>query len=122
MVKKIITLQAFLATDVNHEYKGRLLGLVTEDEYAGLVTKPDLRRKMFSIGSKPLSDYADANMNIEDLRLVMTVSEKDGEAVLTPTLFVTNPLDMVSSIVDNTCLNMNGRDETYYIIDEEVTQ
>ena len=122
MVKKLVNIQAFLKDNTNMTYKGRLLGLLTEEEYAGLVTQPDLMRKLFSVGSKPLQDISDAKVDVEDMRLAITVMEKDDEAILTPTLFVTDPLEMISSVVDNKCINLNGKNSTFYIVEEEVTQ
>jgi len=122
MVKKLVNIQAFLGTDINNTYKGRLLGLLSEEEYAGLVSQPELMRKLFSVGTKPLLDLSDATIDVEDMRLVATVVEKNDEPLLTPTLFVTDPLEMVSSIVDKGCINLNGKKNTFYIVDEEVTQ
>lgn len=124
MVKKLINIQAFLGAGckTGTSYKGRLLGLLSEDEYAGLVKTPELMRKIFSVGSKPLKEIADALVDVEDMRLAITVVEKDDEPILTPTLFITDPLEMISSIIDDGCINLNGKKDTFYIVDEEVTQ
>lgn len=117
MAKDLIEMQAFLDRDNDKEYKGRCLGMITEEEYAGLVTMPELRKKLFTVASKPLEDIADMT-NVEDLRLVMTVTEENEVAVTRPTLFITEPLEMVSSVVSMKNINLNGKNSSFYIIEE----
>jgi hypothetical protein len=121
MIKKTIKMQAFLDKDISADLEGRLLGLVTEEEYAGLVSKPDIRRRLFSVGTKPLKDIFSDKVDVEDKRLVMTITKKDDVEVFSQSLFITNPLEMVSSVVDEQNINLDGKGQTFYMI-EEVTK
>jgi len=118
MAGKLVKLQAFLDRERHPEFTGRLLGLVTEEEFAGLVNKPEIRRQLFSVGSKPLKDLCDSGVDVENKRLVMTVKEKDDVEVLPQTLFITNPLEMISSIINDENINVEGKDQSYYIVEE----
>jgi hypothetical protein len=117
MSKKLIDMQAFLGNDNDKAYKGRCLGMLTEEEYAGLVTKPELRKKLFTVETTPLIDIGDMK-DVEGLRFAMTVTEDEDIAVTKPTLFITEPMDIVSSIVTNNNICLNGKNGSFYIIEE----
>lgn len=117
MSKKLIELQAFLGRDNDKEYKGRCLGMLTEEEYAGLVTKPELRKKLFTVGTVSLLDIADMDA-VDGLRFAMTVTEEKDVAVTKPTLFITEPIEIVSSVVSKNNINLNGKSGSFYIIEE----
>lgn len=79
--------------NTNHkiEYMGRCLGMISEKEYAGVVEKPELHSKIFSVETKPISDIN----KIDDhgnKRLVVAVSKRDGVSVQRKTLFISEPV------------------------------
>lgn len=122
MTKKLVELQTFIGeSDVQPKFTGRLLGLLTEEEYAAIVSKPDTRRHLFSVETKNLADIYDATVEIDGKRLAMSVIEKDDTEAMYHTLFITNPLEAINSVIDSKTINLEGKGQTFYII-EEVTK
>lgn len=116
--KKTIEMDVFTSTGGDCLIKGRCLGLLTAEEYAGLLEHPALMKKLSTVETKPLEELAEVD-DVEGLRFVMTMKEQNNEAVTQPTLFVTEPLDLISSIVTVNDLNLNGQEGSYYIVSEK---
>ena len=119
ITKKIVETHAFIEKNHGVVLKGRLLGWLTPLEYAGLVDKPELRKKLFTVESKDLSDVIETKQ-IEGLRMAMTVNRKDDVVVAKPTLFITEPMEMITSILENgDSINLNGQEGTFFMVSEE---
>ena len=67
--------------------------------------------------SKPLIDIANVDEH-NGLRFAMTVKERDGQAVPDMTLFVSEPIDMISTILNVNNITITGVNDTYYVIEE----
>jgi hypothetical protein len=98
------------------KFVGRLLGFVTEREFAALLEFPRLRKKLSTVETTSLSDIGKLN-TLDDMRLVFVVKERENNPVIDPVLFITDPLDVASYIMKNS-IGVEGRD-TYIMIDEK---
>jgi len=116
-IKKIIEVEVY-DQNVQASYKGRLLGLLSQKEYAGIIAKKDLRNKLFTVPTKPCSEIANLVM-IEGLRLAIAVKEKDDKEVTRKTLFFTEQLDIISHVVSDIDITFVGKNGSYIILTEE---
>lgn len=115
-MQKLVKLEVFLGKDCSHKYKGRLLGLITPDEYAKLVETNKYHRKLFSVGTSYIKDIQNIGDEIDDMRIVIAIKEADGEEIIKRQLFISEPLDMVSEVKETT-MNFCGK-RSYYIMEE----
>jgi hypothetical protein len=115
-------MEAFLSKETCRTYTGRLLGLITEQEYAELaLVFPMQQRKLFSCETISISElrrYLETD-NAEGKRLVMTATEEDGHNIITPIIFITEPIEIVNQIGHNFA-NLSGKGKTYYTIEETI--
>ena len=120
MPKKQIELQVFKAED-STTYKGRLLGLLSPEEYAALCERAELKDKILTVATAELSEVGKID-KIDDLRLVMTVKERDGLPVSDRLLFITEPLEYINSFSANKKVEvtMVGAEEMSYFTITEV--
>lgn len=114
--KKIIEVEVY-DQNIQVSYKGRLLGLLSQKEYAGIITKKDLRSKLFTVPTKPCAEIANLVM-IEGLRLAMTVKEKNNEKITRKILFFTEQLDIISHVVSDVDITFIGKNGSYIILTE----
>lgn len=98
--------------------KGRLLGFLRPNEFADLLTSANVKNKVFTSRTVSVSELVQVD-DVAGLRLVSTIKERDGEPVLGKKLFITEPLDMISSFGGNKReAQINGK-AMYYILSEE---
>jgi hypothetical protein len=104
------------------KYTGRVLGVLSGVEFNTLIQKQDVQRKILSGPTVAIKDIGDNFDDIKDLRLAFAIKTKDGETRL-ETLFVTEPLDMVTSMLFKGTVPhqmvINGTNDTIYQIVEE---
>ena len=95
--KKQVELQVFKEGGRGLKYTGRLLGLLSSEEFAALFVKPELKHKMTTVETTPL-DIIGKMENIEGLRLAISVRKRDDISISPQRLvFVSEPLEHVSS-------------------------
>lgn len=120
--KKTVEINVFIDGGIETNIEGRLLGLLSPAEFAGIIDKPELRSKLFTVQSKDLSDIVKADglsTGIVGQRLAMAVTSYDDNQMPKPTLFITEPLDLISSVVSDNNINVNGGNNTFFIISQE---
>lgn len=104
------------------KYTGRVLGMLSGVEFNTLVQKQDVQRKILSGPTVAIKDIGDSFDDIKDLRLALAIKTKDGKSCL-ETLFVTEPLDMVTSMMFKGAVPhqmvISGKSDTIYQIVEE---
>lgn len=98
-------------------YEGRLLGCISEKEYLATIGSEELQKKMLSVETTPCMAIADID-NIEDLRLVLAIKKKNNKEVLGKKLFITEPIDFVSNIVDTRDITLVGKKGSYIVVTE----
>ena len=117
---KIVELTAYSpeidGTDV--QVKGRLLGFLRPKDFAEILSSFGSRSRAFNRQTMPLSELVGVE-DIEGFRLAISIRERDGEEVFGKKLFVTEPLDMISSFGgDHREAQISGK-KMYYILAEE---
>jgi hypothetical protein len=100
------------------EYVGRCLGLVTPEEYAGIVDKSDLRNKISTVGTTSLKDIGSLD-EVKGLRLVMTIKSKGDVNINKKSLFVSEPLEHISQFKANDEVTLVGESGTFMFVTEE---
>jgi hypothetical protein len=98
-------------------YEGRLLGCISEKEYLATIESEELQKKMLSVETTPCVAIADID-NIEDLRLVLAIKKKNNKEVTGKKLFITEPIDFVSNIVDTRDITLVGKKGSYIVVTE----
>jgi hypothetical protein len=96
---------------------GRLLGLLTAKEYAGVIKKPELRSKLFTVASTKIGEIGEL-VDVEGMRLALVVKKKDEEVVFKKTLFFTEQLDLISHVVSDQDITFVGKDGSYILLTE----
>lgn len=114
--KKQLELQIF-GKDTEVTYKGRLLGLLTSEEYAGIVEKPELRNKIMTVSTTSLKSISDLD-NVEGFRIALAVKQRDDVDIFRKILLVTEPLEHLSSFISNRDVTFVGVDGSYLIATE----
>jgi hypothetical protein len=106
-------------------YVGRVLGLVTPEEFNALIRNKNLQRKILSAATVKCSEIADIEEDlIRDMRLVVDVKKKDENKNLPRTVLVSSPIDFINNIdmgstVGSTNISINCEDGTYVLISEK---
>jgi hypothetical protein len=99
------------------QYKGRVLGFITEDEFKKILENTDLGRKILSEESLSLSDISDTD--VKDLRLCFSVKEVEGE-YKSKRLLVTDVLDVIQHYkpAENTVMWLTTKEDGWILIEE----
>lgn len=100
------------------KYKGRLIGLITNEEFNALVNDKTIQNRIYTKASIPLTDIMGLDEAvIEDMRLVMAVKTRDDENVPGKMLFVSDMLSIVANeteavddVQNEVILNTNSQD------------
>lgn len=98
------------------EYKGRLLGLINQNEFFKIMNSKRLQSKLFSYKSTTVEDVAERD-SVEGMRLVLAIKEVDKENKPGKNLLISEPLDFVSYIEDNQ-IGVLGEQGEYLLITE----
>lgn len=99
-------------------YNGRLLGLITANEYAALIEKAELRNKITNVATTKISDFG-AISNVSNSRLAMVVKNRDGADIINRTLFITEPLSYICEIDYNRkSMSFHGSKGSYITVEE----
>jgi len=114
--KKYVELEVYGQGD-QLKIVGRLLGLLTPKEYAGIIKKPELRSKLSTVETTKIAEISEL-VDVEGLRLALVVKKKDEEAVFKKTLFVTEQLDLISHVVSDDDITFVGKDGSYILLTE----
>lgn len=99
-------------------YKGRLLGLISKEEYAGIIDKPVLRNRIVTVETAQLKNIGKMS-NILGYRLIMVIKKRNDEAVVNKALLVTEPLEHISSVESDREVTFVGSNGSYIIVTED---
>ncbi len=113
--KKQVELQVF-GTGVEVTYTGRLLGLLTFKEYDAIFVKPELKNKIITVETTPLKAIGEMD-DIDGLRIAMTVKKRNDEIIQNKLLFISEPLEHVSSFISSSEVTFASA-ESYFIATE----
>jgi hypothetical protein len=98
------------------EYKGRMLGLVKPEDFVKFLGSKNNLSRLYTSSNALCEEIACRN-EVKNLRLALTVKDKNGVGVYGRTIFFSEPLDMISEIGDKK-LSLVGINETFYEIEE----
>jgi len=117
--KKQIELQIFGQGNGNGTvYTGRLLGLLSPKEYNAIFIKPELRNKITTVETTALLDIGNME-DIEGLRLAMVVKKHNDKPISEKLLFISEPLEHISSLdASSSEISLSGG-ESYFVITEK---
>jgi hypothetical protein len=114
--KKQLELQIF-GKNTETTYKGRLLGLITQEECAGIFEKPELRNKIMTVETTTLESISDL-ANVDGFRIALAVKQRDDIDVTKKLLLITEPLKHLSSFISTREVTFVGTDGSYLIATE----
>jgi hypothetical protein len=77
-------------------YYGRLLGIMSDEDFHVLIGNKEAQSKLFTAETKPMSAIGKNYDRLGGKRIIMTIREIDGEAQPERKFFVTEKLDMIS--------------------------
>ena len=105
--RKYIAVELFVG-NTNTKYKGRLIGLIDEKEFSKIIGCPVLQTRIETSVSKPLAEIVDNFDDLENLRLVMSVRERNG-LIAPKSLFITERLGYISAMTpDRSEISITG--------------
>lgn len=113
--------RACRGSDGRH-YSGRLIGLITDEEFAALIKSKDIQKKCFTSATIPLSEIVSYHEELEGFRLVLAVKEIDKEPVVTQTLFITERLSLISYLNTDISAGITGENGAYMLLEEETVE
>ncbi len=106
-------------------YTGRLIGLITDKEFAALIENDSVQKKCFTSGTIPLSDIVDNHEELNGYRIVMAIKKIDDNSVIGQRLFITERLALVSQLNPDTTAKsagITGESGSYMMIEEEISE
>ncbi len=103
-------------------YSGRLLGLITDEEFASLIENSELQKKCYTSATIPLSEIVDNHEALDGYRIVVAVKEINDKPVIGQRLFITERLSLVSYLNTNKSAGITGENGAYMLIDEKETK
>lgn len=115
--KRVVDVDIY-GDEKNLNFKGRLLGLVTDKEYNKLIKSKTLCNKLATVETKAVKDIADRE-NIEDLRIAIVIKEKEGSTLFNKKLFFSEPLDMVCNVTSDSEIALSGKYGAYLLLEEK---
>jgi len=96
-MSSLIQLELYTQTQEDLKYEGRLLGLITSEEFAKLIDDKTTANKLYTKETTPLADLMGLkDADIKDMRLVMTVKSKNEKSVPLKTLYVSDRIGLMS--------------------------
>lgn len=124
IVRRTVELTIIPGGGSSIKYTGRVLGVLNEIEFNTLIKVKDVQRKILSGPTIAIKDIGDTFGDIKGLRLALAAKTKDEESVL-ETVFVTEPLDMVTSMmfkgsVPHQMVISGVKDTIYQIVEENI--
>lgn len=98
-------------------YQGRLLGCISESEYLATINSTELQNKMLTVETTSCASLVDIP-EIEGLRIVLSVKKKNDKKVDGKTLFITEPIDFLSSMLNKQDITLVGKQGSYIVVTE----
>lgn len=99
MSKQLIDLSVTIAGK-ERRYIGRFLGFIKDSEFNALIQNADkVATRLESKATQPIMEVAAKFSEMIGHRLVMTVKKVDDKDVLKKTLFITEGLEVIDSVV-----------------------
>lgn len=113
MSKELIELTTTV-DDKERKYTGRFLGFIKDDEFNGLVQNvDDVAAKLESKATQPLIKVAQGFGDVTGYRLVMTIKKIDGENCLKKSLYITERLSLIDSVVPKKARQWDNKTQGY---------
>lgn len=118
-------IKAIVYTGVNGiEYEGRLLGVITEEEFNRTINSKSLQAKTFTKPTLSIRAFASAfpkNEDVKGLRLVIAVRKRDERDLLGKHLYISEPMDFISKIgtPEKPEMTINAGNQSSYIVIEQ---
>lgn len=116
--KKKTTVTLELTDNEGKEYKGRLLGLINDNEFFKIMRSQRIQNKLFSYKTVPLSEIAEY-ADLKGLRLVIAVKEINGTTTIGKHLFITDNLSMVTQVQTEGQVGILTENDEYILVTED---
>ncbi len=121
--KTIIDIILWLENNRKVEYKGRLLGLIDDEEFNKIIKDKGMQNQCFTKGTMPLSNIThnkafDGPEGLDGLRMVVALRVKD-DRIVAKRLFITEKLNMISFIGEDGETSINGEEGSWITLNEE---
>lgn len=117
--KKIVNVEVY---NENKEFKyiGRLLGLLSNKEYAAIVDNDSLKSKLLNVATTPLSEIGELSQSeVDNTRIAITVKKRGSVEITKRILFITEPIEFISSVNSKKYVTFVGSNDSLIIINEE---
>lgn len=102
-------------------YSGRLIGLITDREFAVLIRNKELQKKCLTSATMPLPEIVDNHAELEGYRMVLAIREINSEPEFGQKLFITERLALVSYLTVKKSAGITGENGAYMLVDEKET-
>lgn len=93
--KKVVVNLYGHQSQIDKQYSGRLLGLITSEEFNALIKNKSLQTKFLTSETVGIKEINDNYSELNGLRIVVAV-KKIGDTEVTKQLFVSEPLNMIN--------------------------
>jgi len=122
MSKKVQTqIDLWTGGDDNIKYKGRLLGLVTDEEFNAIINSARLQKKVATKETISLKEITDNHKDLAGHRLVLAIKYKDDITSVGKKLFISERLYLVSYVrASKGECGITGETNSYLFIKEGV--
>jgi hypothetical protein len=122
-MSKNVRLEIHGLDNAEHIITGRLLGVITEEEFSKLINSCEFQKKVFSKESIPVASLFKILGKEEGHRLVVAVKEKwsddvEDKDLPQKTLFVSAGLEMISEIRKSKEATINAGENTFIFVEE----
>jgi hypothetical protein len=104
-------------TEIIH---GRLLGMVTNDQYHTMVKDKSLINRLSTVSTKTLSEVAELS-DVLDMRMALVIKKRNDTIVSRKQIFFSGPLDMISAVFSPKSMTAIGKNGAFILINEYVT-
>lgn len=124
-LKEMVRLEIHGYEEEEHIIIGRLLGIITEEEFQILLNNKSFQKKIFGKETVALSDFIKDSEDCPGKRLVVAAkrrrsgnSDEPADEFPMKTLFISSEIDMVSEIKQDKEVTINAGTNTFIYMEE----
>lgn len=117
--KKMIDFELWRKDRSHLQIKGRLLGLITSEQFALLIKDAAFRKRIATVATMDLKEIIDFPPDdIIGKRLLLVAKEIDTETVADPVLVMTEELEFICHTKGDDDMAVSGKKEGYITLTE----
>jgi hypothetical protein len=101
------------------KYQGRLLGLITDEEFNAIMNSASLQKRVITKETVPLREITENYKDLSGHRIVLAIKSKNDVVVMGKKLFISERLHLMSYVRDakGEC-GITGETDSYLFIKE----